>query len=241
MKSLFISAVLAAIAIPCLPLTAQASLVKEAPLESVCRGDVPLVVHSGMGATVDFTQTGKVAQRAWLGDPSKVTLDADRPIEQGSSVLFLRRINGLNFDGLPSTASTVLTTVLVSASGSEVCQIPVSYSSTLPSYTSLKLVPSSESETDSRAIARNNDSLARRLLQPSSVDLNKVEAGINANALSLGEGNPVVIKVREFIAQTRNGAAQKSTAQELGIEWPLILELDRQGKEALTAIETVSL
>lgn len=239
MRSFLTSAVIAAIAIPFSPLTAQASLVKEAPIEAVCRGDVPLVVHSGMGATVDFTQTGKVVQRAWLGDPSKVTLDADRPIEEGSSVLFLRRINGLDFDGLPATASTVLTTVLVSASGSEVCQIPVSYSATLPSYTSLKLVPSSE--PDSRAIAREDNGLVTRLRQPSAVNLDKVEAGINANALSLGEDNPVVIRVREFVTRTRNGAEQKSTAQEIGIEWPLILELDRQGEETLTYTETVSL
>ena len=236
MKSFLASAVIAAIAIPGLPLAAQASLVKEAPLESVCRGDVPLVVHSGMGATVDFTQTGKIVQRAWLGDPSKVTLDADRPIEEGSSVLFLRRINGLNFDGLPSTASTVLTTVLVSAGGSEVCQIPVSYSSTLPSFTSLKLMPGEE--PDSRAIASGTSDLVARLLP---VNLDEVEAGINANARSLGEGNPVVVQVREFIARARNGAEQKSTAQELEIEWPLVLELSRQGKQRLSYTEAVSL
>ena len=239
MRSFLASAFVAAIAIPGLPLTAQASLVNEAPLESVCRGDVPLVVHSGVGATVDFTQTGKIVQRAWLGDPSKVTLDADRPIEEGSSVLFLRRISGLNFDGLPSTASTVLTTVLVSANGSEVCQIPVSYSSTLPSYTSLKLMPSAES--DSRAISSGDDDLVTRLLRTSSVNLDEVEAGINANALSLGENNPVVIRVREFIARARNGAEQKSTAQELEIEWPLVLELGTQGKQRLSYTEAVSL
>ena len=239
MRSFLASAVVAAIAIPGLPLAAQASLVKEAPLESVCSGDVPLVVHSGMGATVDFTQTGKIVQRAWLGDPSKVTLDADRPIEEGSSVLFLRRINGLNFDGLPSTASTVLTTVLVSTDGSEVCQIPVSYSSTLPSYTSLKLMP--DAEPGASAIASGNGDLVARLLQPSSVNLDEVEAGINANARSLGENNPVVIRVREFIAQARNGTEQKSTAQELEIEWPLVLELSRQGKQRLSYTEAVSL
>ena len=236
---LFLVSAIAAIAIPGLPLAAQASLVKEAPLASVCRGDVPLVVHSGMGATIDFTQTGKIVQRAWLGDPSKVTLDADRPIEEGSSVLFLRRINGLNFNGLPSTASTVLTTVLISADGSEVCQIPVSYSSTLPNYTSLKLIPSDE--PDSRAIASGDDDLVTRLLRTSSVNLDDVEAGINANALSLGEGNLVVIRVKEFIARTRGGAEQKSTAQELGIEWSLVLELSRQGKERASFAETVSL
>lgn len=240
MKSFLASAVVAAIAIPGLPLAAQASLVKEASLESVCRGDVPLVVHSGMGATVDFTQTGKVVQRAWLGDPSQITLDADRPIEEGSRVLFLRRINGLNFDGLPSTASTVLTTVLISTGGSEVCQIPVSYSSTLPSYTNLKLMPSEEPNSRAIASGDDDDPVTPRLLI-SSVNLDGIEAGINANARSLGEDHPVVIRVRAFIARARNGAEQKSTAQELEIQWPLILELARQGEKTVSYPEAVSL
>ena len=133
----------------------------------------------------------------------------------------------------------MLTTVLVSAGGSEVCQIPVSYSSTLPSYTSLKLMPSEE--TDSRAISSDNGDLVTRLLRTSSVNLDELEAGINANAPALGENSPVVIRVRSFIARARNGAEQKSTAQELEIEWPLVLELSRQGKERLSYTEAVSL
>lgn len=239
MKPIFSSVVVAVAANPLMALSAQASLVRDAALEDACRGDVPVVVYSGMGATVDFTQTGKVVQRAWLGDPSRVTLDADRPIEQGSSVLFLRRVEGLSFEGLPSAASTVLTTVLVSANGSEVCQFPISYSTGTPAYTSLRLTTGGGTATTA-----NGDNAARSLpgtILPSSIDVNSVETGINLNAFSLGESNQVVVRVREFIARVRDGAEQRSTAQELGIEWPLIIELNRQGSAEPVHAETIFL
>jgi hypothetical protein len=200
----------------------QASLVQDTSLASACQGEVPVVVHDGMGMSLDFTQTSYVVQRAWLGDPSKVTLDSDRPLEQGSSVIFLRAISGLNFDGLPSTATTILTTVLSGTDGSKVCQFPISYASGQPSYTSLRFnngdtvsQPSAGGQEDSQQI----------------VDINNVQAGINANAIALGQENPVVIRVNQFIEKVRGGQSQRSAAQELGIEWPLIVELNRQGAE----------
>ena len=230
------SIIVAVVVSPLTALSAEAALVRDASLEEACRGDVPVVVYSGMGATVDFTQTGKVVQRAWLGDPSKVTLDADRPIEQGSSVLFLRRIEGLSFDGLPSAASTVLTTVLVSSSGTEVCQFPVSYSTGTPTHTSLRLI-----STGGAATAASGATSTLSTLLPTSINVDDVEAGINLNALSLGEENQVVIRVRDFIARVRNGADHQSTARELGIEWPLIIELDRQGNADQIYTQTIFL
>ena len=201
-----------------------------ASLGSACRGEVPVVVHSGMGAAIDFTQTGKVVQRAWLGDPSKVTLDTDRPLEEGSSVLFLRRIEGLDFDGLPATSTTVLTTVLVDAGGSEVCQFPVSYSSNTPTYTSLRLLPGRSPATDSDTTPAERSRPSLALLRSLPLNLDQVEVGINLNARSLGESSQVVIRVREFIARARAGENQQSIAREMEIEWPLLLELRRQGE-----------
>lgn len=201
----------------------KASLVRDVSMTSACQGDIPLVVYSGMGATVDFTQTGKAVQRAWLGDPSRVTLDADRPIEQGSTVLYLRRIEGITFTGLPSTASTVLSTVLVGADGAEVCQFPVSYSTGSPPYTSLRLTteaPGLPGSTDRPPIT----------LPVTSVNIDDVETGINANEIALGQDSPVVTRVNDFIARVRNGDPQQATAREMEIEWPLIVELSNQGQ-----------
>ena len=230
MQLLFKSALIAAVASPLSALPSKASLMRDAPIESACRGEVPVVVHSGMGAAIDFTQIGKVVQRAWLGDPSKVTLDTDRPLEEGSSVLFLRRIEGLDFDGLPATSTTVLTTVIVDADSSEVCQFPVSYSSDTPTFTSLRLLPerSPGTVTDITPTQRNRPSLS--LLRSASLNLDQVEAGINLNARTLGESSQVVIRVRKFLARARAGENQQSIAREMEIEWPLLLELRRQGE-----------
>lgn len=221
-KSLLIALALS----PFTPLAAHAALVRDAPWESACQGDIPLVVHTGMGAAIDFTQTGKAVQRAWLGDPSKVTLDTDRPMSEGSSVLFLRRIEGISFEGLPATASTVLTTVLVGAGGTEVCQFPISYSSALPDFTSLRLLP--EREALIGPVPDGRPSLAA--LRDTSVDLGAVEAAIDLNALTLGDDSPVIVKLRAFVERAEAGGNQQAIAQEMEIEWPLILELRRQGE-----------
>ena len=230
MRPLLASLLITAAALPLTALPSQAALVKDASIGAACQGEVPVVVHSGMGAAIDFTQTGKVVQRAWLGDPSKVTLDTDRPLEEGSGVLFLRRIEGLDFNGLPATATTVLTTVLVDAAGSQVCQFPIAYSSTLPTHTSLRLLPDSSPALSASAEATERSQPSLSLLRSVSLNIDQLEAGINLNARVLGERNQVVIKVREFITRARAGENQQSIAQEMGIEWPLLIELNRQGK-----------
>lgn len=213
----------------------QASLVREASLVAACQGDVPVVVHSGMGTAIDFTQTEQSVQRAWLGDPSKVTLDFDRPPEGGSRVLFLRRISELDFVGLPATRTTILTTVLTGADGNMVCQFPIAYGSGVPEYTSVRLSDGSEAPTEETTQPRIN-------LLTSTVNIDDVERGIDANAAVLGQNNPVVQRVNEFITKVREGQSQQLVARELEIEWPLIVQLSRQGASATAAtLEAVSI
>ena len=210
-------------------LPAQASLVREVGLDNACDGNTDIVVYEGMGAVLDFTQTNYVVQRAWLGDPSKLTLDTDGPMEQGATkVIYLRAINELSFAGLPSTATTVLTAGLRGPEGSMLCQFPISYGSGNPTYTSTRMMDGSLPSTDSRT-------------QTSTVQVNidDVEAGINLNAATIGEDSPVVQRINSFITRVRSGQPQQSTAQELGIEWPLIIELERQGA-ASNRYDTVS-
>ena len=212
---------LTVLAVASMTLPAQASLVKDAELNAACDGNTPVVVHRGMGAAIDFTQTGYVVQRAWLGDPSRLTLDTDGPMEQGvTKVVYLRAIDGLSFDGLPSTSTTVLTARLAGPRGAKLCQFPVSYGSGAPDYTSLRLSDDSAPTTPPQAKPRS-------LL--AQVNLDNVEMGISVNAATLGQASPVVQRVNQFISKVRNGQSQRSAAQELGIEWALLIELERQG------------
>ena len=207
-------------------LPAHASLVKDVDLQTACNGSIPLVVYEGMGATLDFTNTAFTVQRAWLGDPSRLTLDTDIPMDQpGTSIIYLRAIERLNFDGLPATATTVLSTRISNGSTIKVCQLPISYSSGQPTYTSLRLNDSSASPEAEVNISR--------LLSNLVANVDHVEAGINLNAAALGEDDLVVLQIREFIQKVRDGETQQTVAQELNVEWRLIKELERQGSTNL--------
>lgn len=194
---------------------------KDADLTAACDGSIPLVVYEGMGATLDFTSTGFTIQRAWLGDPSRLTLDTDIPMEEGgTSIIYLRAIERLDFDGLPTTATTVLTTRISNGSDIRVCQLPISYSTGQPDYTSLRLNDSSLTQPETNV---------SQLLSSLVADIDHVEAGINLNATALGDDDPVILKAREFVQKVRDGERQQSVIQQLNIEWKLIKELERQG------------
>ena len=86
------------------------------------RGDhapVTVELHPGHGVTLNFRPVGAVVRRAWLDDPSQVTLDFDdtrcvavaAPGECAATVIHLRRIHPLSFPGLPTTETTTLTIV----------------------------------------------------------------------------------------------------------------------------------
>lgn len=212
------------LAIAGMALPAQAALVKDADLNSACDGNVPVVVYRGMGAAIDFTQTGYVVQKAWLGDPSKLTFDTDGPMEQGlTRVVYLRAIDPLAFEGLPSTATTVLTTRLAGPEGAILCQFPISYGNGTPDYTSVRLNHGSAPTPTQSLLAQ--------------VDLSHVETGISLNAIALGQDSPVVQRVNSFISKVRSGQSQRSAAQELGIKWSLLVELERQGATAPAAYQ----
>lgn len=227
------------LSLPALP--AQASLVRNVDLTAACDGSIPLVVYEGMGATLDFTRTDFTIQRAWLGDPSRLTLDTDIPMEEGgTSIIYLRAIERLNFDGLPSTATTVLTARIAKGSEVQLCQLPISYSSEQPQYTSLRLNDSLSLNDSNSSTQSSEVSISRLRLRLANME--HVEAGINLNAITLGEENLVVIQVRNFIQEVRDGKTQQVAAQELDIEWPLIKELERQGLvEISSRLDTISL
>ncbi len=79
--------------------------------------DMQLAIYPGHGTTLNFRSTGETVRRAWLDDPSKVTLDFDDVNCQiavakqacAAQVIHLRRISSLHFPGLPATATTALT------------------------------------------------------------------------------------------------------------------------------------
>ena len=76
-------------------------------------GAIPrLQVWPGVGLNLNFVAMGEYIYKVWLDDPSRITIDFDLPIDTGQAqIIHLRRIEGLEFDHLPATTSTILTVV----------------------------------------------------------------------------------------------------------------------------------
>lgn len=74
-------------------------------------------LYAGHGVSLDFRPTQETIRKAWLDDPSQVTLDfddancqsANRQNSCAASVIHLRRIQRLKFPNLPATSTTLLT------------------------------------------------------------------------------------------------------------------------------------
>jgi hypothetical protein len=59
----------------------------------------------------------KRVTKVWLDDPSRITVDFDAPLKRGASVIHLKRIEPVNFPGIPKSSSTLLTVIAEGASG----------------------------------------------------------------------------------------------------------------------------
>lgn len=127
---------------------------------SAARGEQQIVtveIYPGQGVTLNFRPTGDIVRRAWIDDPSQVTLDFDDPGcmgvgEPGScaaQVIHLRRIQGLEFPELPSTGTTTLTVL----SDAELYTFRLNFpDSGSPAYSILAIQPEPEPQIAPRLI-----------------------------------------------------------------------------------------
>ena len=95
-------------------------------------GDIPKVtVWQGSGLSINFISTGEHIVKAWLDDPSKLTVDFDVPICSSpcdsATVIHLKRIKPLNFANLPLSANTLLTVVTEGSKSKKVYYFKVYY------------------------------------------------------------------------------------------------------------------
>lgn len=113
---------------------------------------ITLPISPSLGMTLNFLPTVAVIQRAWLDDPSRVTLSFDSPLpgsssngssSGGASVLHLRQINPLHFTALPSNPSGITTLTLVASSpqGRKLYEFEVIPTKSSPTYTTLTILP----------------------------------------------------------------------------------------------------
>jgi hypothetical protein len=136
-------------------------------------GNVPnFTVWLGTGLTLSFSQTNEHIVKAWLDDPSKLTIDFDSPLcsncDAGATVIHLRRIKALSFAHLLPANSTLLTVITQTGQQKKVYYFHISYGD----------------NQKAKYVAVNINSDIRPILQKQS----KIEATLSdrANRIALG-------------------------------------------------------
>lgn len=131
---------------------ATPSLAREREVPSnIAKGGIPITIAKGHGVVLSFIQSGETAYRASLSDPSRIVLSGDSGLcsaldgsceGQGSQVLFLKAIDPVSIQGLPSSSdgSTTLTVLTTSAKGKKVYQFNLSVKAGTPDFTLISIV-----------------------------------------------------------------------------------------------------
>lgn len=211
------------------PGLAQGRLLRqEVRVEAAQAGTVPITVWPGSGANLDFSRLGLRIYRAWLDDTSKLTIDFDAPLDAGGAqVVHLRRINGVSFQGLPSTPATLLSVVARDDSGTaHLFQFPISYGSGPADYSTIAVIPAPA------------PAASRAMIQASVIP------GQGANPLTFSHGIAALIEagtiapngpmhqsLRAFLALVANGVPVAEASAQTGISLEVVQAVAMRGLE----------
>jgi hypothetical protein len=187
---------------------------------------IAIAVFPEHGTTINFRTTGSTVRKAWIDDPSKVTLDfddaaclnaeSDRPCNV--SVIHLRRIHPLYFPGLPTTTTTGLTVV----TDRDIYQFRLSFPKSGSPKSPTIDVPSGRPMTAS----------ARTVEQPS--DSQALGRGLQV-ALSqrlITPGDALWQRLKMLLKLLRNGTSTVDAAQQVGVSQALLQRLTEMGQAA---------
>ena len=169
-------------------------------------GSIPaLTVWPGVGLSLNFAQTGEKIIRAWLDDPSRLTLDFDTPLCSGqsnercgtASIIHLRRIQPLKFPKLPSTPTTLLTVVTDKKGDRQVYYFSISYGNGQAKYVAVNI------NTDPRPALQAH----QRQEETTRIRAERIEKGlaIARQKDSQGKNQQVFDKVEILLAYMRGG------------------------------------
>lgn len=196
---------------------------------SAAQQKTPIAVEIGSGHTIDFSQTGEQVFRGWIGDGGRcLQLSPSSPLEEGASILYLRRITPCQqVNGLPEVSQTTLTLVTLSPAGeTKIYEFSIDYSATGDSIT--RLVPGDIEPQE-----------AAERIQLAQLDPVAVETGVARLGLALD--SPVTTRVQSWVEAVEEGQAQRVAAQSFSLDWALLQRLEAVGKASISAEGAVSI
>jgi hypothetical protein len=212
-----------------LPLTSPAQA-RDISQQTAMREQTAIAVEVGSGHTIDFSQSGELVFRGWLGDGGRcLLLSPSSPLEEGASIINLRRITPCQqVAGLPEVSETTLTLVTLTPTGeTNIYEFEISYDATGESLT--RLVPDSE-------LAENRPTTVPR---SETLDLTAVEAGLAT--FNLAPESPVAARVTAWLEAVNQGQAQRLAAQNAALDWALLERLESVGKERAPVEDSIAI
>lgn len=191
-----------------------------------------VALHRGQGVTLNFRPTGETIQRAWLDDPSQTTLgfdDAscsatDTTESCAASVIHLRRINPIDFPGLPGTGVTSLTVLTNNNLYSFRLTFP---ENGRPSYTVLNIEPEQEIEPDAPGISPQLTRTERIAVIEQGLEVARSRDLIDVD-------DPLWQRTQTFLSLMREGTTAEAAANRAGVSQSLIIRLTELGHTSPT-------
>ncbi|MEA5574778.1 hypothetical protein [Calothrix sp. UHCC 0171] len=190
---------------------------------------IEIKVGNGRATVIDFSGINERITQVFLSDPSNFTYSTDTPLENGqSATLFIRRIQPLRFPNLTTTSNTNLFIKTRNSDGqSHLYTFNLKKISSAPIYSGIAIsnqTPNSVGHEPSVQVSSSH-----------KATISDIEKGL---IIAIRRGytsasDPVVTKIREFIALARNTSDKTliEIAIQTKVSLPLITELGLLGIE----------
>jgi hypothetical protein len=191
-------------------------------------GAIPrITIWQGVGLSLNFASTGEKIVKAWLDDPSRLTLDFDVPFcggegqrrcSGGATIIHLRRIQGLNFSHLPATSTTLLTVVTEGQGTRKTYYFNVGYGSGRARYIAVNINP------DPRPALQQRQRLEREV----QARAERIERGLQiARQRNTSENNEKVFeRVEILLAHVRGGMSFQEAVRRVNIAPSVLNQLE---------------
>lgn len=185
-------------------------------------------VWSGRATAIDFSNVNEQITQIFLADPSRFTYATDTPLSNGqATTVFLRRIKPLKFPNLTTANVTNLfVKTKTSAGNSRLYTFNIQPGQNQPRYSTVNMAPIKANQINNLTVELGDGRKAT---------LGDIERGLVAS-IRLGyapPSDPVVSKVREFLALARNTSNKSlvEIAQNSNLSLRVLTELGLLGIE----------
>lgn len=201
---------------------AQTSALRIVGRDAAINTTTNLQVWPGRASVIDFTQTGEVVTYIRLADPSKVVFNTDAELKTNQArMIFVQPIQPLRFPGATTTPITNLFVKTLDREGVErLYTFNIVHSSGRPTNNGIGISTVTPGRQQSILVANNQ-----------TATLSDIERGLEV-AIRRGyttPNDPVIFKVRQFLALARNGTAITSAAERTNLSMSVVISLGQLG------------